>query len=231
MGRGLDSLEDAADVELLKDSFGGLEKCTISLIQTMLSGQSWSVFSAQLWLMGWWATTLFYGYVFFTMLAVLNVVTGVFVDNAVQLAHTQREFVARKEQEIREQNIREVGNLFSVMDADGSGSVSLAEIQDCFSDPLVIAFFSALDLDIEDTERIFQLIDSDDSGELGIQEFIDGCMKLKGGARSLDVFSVLKATERMQRRLNSLEQLADTMAQDHKRTYGTLSWKMSERLS
>merc|ERR1712156_764916 len=124
-------------------------------------------------------TVLFYGYVFFTMLAVLNVVTGVFVDNAVQLAHTQREFVAAKEEEFKQQHIKEVANLFFVSDTDGSGTVSLQEIQECFSDPVVIAFFTALDLDVDDTERIFQLIDRDASGSVDIQEFIEGCMKLK----------------------------------------------------
>jgi len=56
-------------------------------------------------------------------------------------------------------------------------------------------------------------------------------MSLKGGARSLDVFSVLKTTEEMQQRLNSLEACVSAMTQDQKRTYGMLSWKFSERMA
>merc|ERR1711920_446496 len=125
------------------------------------------------------------------MLAVMNIITGVFVDNAVETARSQRDFLIQKEMELREKYAAEMRDLFAEMDKDGSGTVGLAEIQAYLEDPRVQGYFQALGLDPRDTERLFKLIDDDGSGDVDVGEFLDGCLRLKGQARSIDVFSII----------------------------------------
>merc|ERR1712170_275838 len=100
---------------------------------------------------------LFFFYIAFTMLAVLNIITGVFVDNAVETARMQRDFLVQKETELKEKYIVELRALFAEMDQDQSGTITLLEIQEYLDDPRVTSYFAALGLDASDTERLFDL--------------------------------------------------------------------------
>jgi len=51
----------------------------------------------------------------------------------------------------------------------------------------VQACFAMLDIDVSKVEEVFQLLDIDGSGELDIQEFINGCTNVQGVATHVDV--------------------------------------------
>jgi len=42
-------------------------------------------------------------------------------------------------------------------------------------------------LDIDQVRTLLTLLDRDQNGEVDIEEFITGCLRLKGGAKSLDM--------------------------------------------
>merc|ERR1712019_133160 len=147
----------------------------------MLNGISWYTIPIALGQIPGWTGPFLAGffliYLSFTMLAVMNIITGVFVDNAVETAKTQREFLVQKEMELKERYVAEMRGLFGEMDDDGSGFVTLAEIQEYFEDPRVQSYFQALGLDTHDSERLFKLIDNDGSGDVSVDEFLDGCLR------------------------------------------------------
>jgi hypothetical protein len=78
----------------LRDYFGGMSSSVDNLIQAMLGGMSWGEYCGPMGQAGWAALALFYFYIFFTMFAVLNIVTGVFVDSALQATQGQRDMLA-----------------------------------------------------------------------------------------------------------------------------------------
>merc|ERR1712100_631912 len=63
----------------------------------------------------------------------------------------------------------------------------MEEFESKFDDERVIAYFRLLKLDVNDARALFQILDYDHSNEVGISEFIDGCYKLQGESRSLDM--------------------------------------------
>merc|ERR1712012_238862 len=93
---------------------------------------------------------------------------------------------------------------FSEMDKDMSGTINLDEIILYFDDPTVASYFKYLGLDAHDTERLFCLLDADDSGELTLDEFLAGCLRLKGVARSIDVYTLIRNCNSIQMQLNQL---------------------------
>merc|ERR1712183_667291 len=78
-------------------------------------------------------------------------------------------------------------NLFTELDRDGNGQIKLAELQEHIADPKVNAFFRAIDLNVWKVKRFFQLMDMDGSGDIDRREFVQGCTRLKGEAKELDI--------------------------------------------
>merc|ERR1711920_1172925 len=169
--------------------------------------------------MGW----AFLFYVAFTILAVMNIITGVFVDNAMEAARGQRDFFIQKEMELREQCLRELRDVFAEMDFDESGTIGLQEVKAYFEDPRVRGFFTALGLDTSDTERLFRLLDDDGSGDVDVNEFLEGCLRLKGEARSIDVYAIMRDLKLVENKLD--EWYAGTKAPASRQS--RKSWKVT----
>merc|ERR1712118_244730 len=73
--------------------FGDLYATITTLLESMLNGMGWSVVADTALEMGYVEFVLFYFFIFFSMLAVMNVITGVFVENAIQSAKSQRDYL------------------------------------------------------------------------------------------------------------------------------------------
>lgn len=170
----------------------------------MLNGISWIELTRGLGSYNYAMQALFFFYVAFTLLAVLNIITGVFVDNAVQTAHTQREFLVEKQIEQKQKWLQEMKELFQEMDTEGTGSISLSTIQEFLEDARVESYFQALGLEPHDTERLFDHLDDDNSGEVSLDEFLQGCLRLRGQARSIDVYSVMHDVRTLNGRVEEL---------------------------
>lgn len=193
------------NVHDIKNNFGTLGATTYSLLRSMLGGINWGILCDMLLKMDTISPMLFIFYILFTMLAVLNIVTGVFVDNAGAAAKTQRDYIIEKEREVKETYIRELQNLFWQMDDDGSGTLTAEEMQQLVKDPSMAAYFTALGFEPHDCVRLFTLLDTDSSGTVDIEEFLDGCLRLKGFARSIDVHFIMVLIHRMQKQLQANE--------------------------
>jgi hypothetical protein len=184
--------------KIIDEHFGNLPLTIYTLFHCMLNGISWYTIPVALYTIpGWTGPFLacgFVGYLAFTLLTVMNIITGVFVDNAVETARTQREFLVQKEMEVKEQWLKEMRKIFLEMDADSSGTVSKDEVNEFCNDDRVQYYLTALGLDVQDTEKLFDLLDEDNDGELELDEFLGGCLRLKGMARSIDVYSLYKLT-------------------------------------
>jgi len=96
---------------------------------------------------------------------------------------------------------KKIKDFFAEADNDNSGKLSLGEFEDHLQNPKVAAFFTSLELDVSRAHRLFHLLDTDGSNEVGFDEFLDGCLRLKGPAKSLDVNMLVYETEKLQRQM------------------------------
>lgn len=62
---------------------------------------------------------------------------------------------------------------------------------------IVRKVFKQLDLDVSEAKGLFQLLDTDRTGEIDADEFISGCCRLRGPAKALDL-NLLKMQNRLQ---------------------------------
>merc|ERR1711971_157349 len=170
----------------LRDYFGSLGDAVFSLYQSITGGINWKDLATPLMdQISPWMSVFVSAYVAFCVLALMNIVTGVFVESALQTAKSDKEnFMLNLVQE-----------LFDKVDSDGSGEVTWDEFRQYLKEPEMIMYFEAFDLDIDEAEDLFQLLDLDESGSIGFEEFANGCFRLRGPAKSMDLAALGKILE------------------------------------
>jgi len=134
-----------------------------------------------------WLSLVFAAYIAFSVLAMMNVVTGVFVESALASARADREAEV----------VNQVRRLFQVTDRDSSGSISWEEFCAALDDDDMSRFMKSLDIDTEEAKGLFLLLDTDGSGTVDSEEFTQGCLRLRGPARAIDVSTLMYSNKRM----------------------------------
>jgi len=174
------------NTEGLREHFGSLGSSFLTLYMAMAGGRSWGEFYHFLSPIPAQYKLFFLAFLTFTIFAVLNIVTGVFVDSAMQANHECRQVIINEELDAKKEFLKDLRDLFHEMDQNGDGTITSDEFNTRLGDENVIAYFKALKLDITDTVTLFQLLDVDGSTEVDIHEFLEGCYALQGEARSID---------------------------------------------
>merc|ERR1719343_1553159 len=83
--------------------------------------------------------------------------------------------------------MRKVKEFFMEADADHNGTLTWEEFEAHMQNTKIKAYFQTLDLDVSQAHLVFELLDIDNSNEVTVDEFLEGCMRLKGHARSVDL--------------------------------------------
>mmetsp|Transcript_92658 Transcript_92658/g.188707 ORF Transcript_92658/g.188707 Transcript_92658/m.188707 type:complete len:110 (+) Transcript_92658:2-331(+) len=91
------------------------------------------------------------------------------------------------------------------MDRDNSGTISRDEFQRHLRSGKLKAHLVVLGLDIKDAESFFDMMAgvAGDDEEVSIDEFVQGCHKLKGGATGVDVQQLMYETKRLHKDLGN----------------------------
>merc|ERR1712136_570253 len=128
-------------------------------------------------------------------LALLNIVTGIFVNDSIEAAQNDRDLKAIAERERKAHFIQDATRIFQEMVTDSTTILSRKQFEQQFQRPMVRHLFSAMDMDATDAIKVFEALDVDGNGALEIDEFVVGCCAIQGPARALDV-EVLKVQMR-----------------------------------
>ncbi|OLP93558.1 Voltage-dependent P/Q-type calcium channel subunit alpha-1A [Symbiodinium microadriaticum] len=148
---------------------------------------------------------LMFAYIIFTILALMNVFTGVFVDNAVQNSKKQRKIQIEETIDRKRTSLDQIIEFFVATDLNGwrlsDGAISLDEIQ-----LLLQAYFDMIGFRPGDASLLAELLDRDGSGDISLQEFIAGCERMKGEAKGIDVHMLLLECSVLNEKLDVLHE-------------------------
>eukprot|EP00930_Biecheleria_cincta_P037799 TRINITY_DN25977_c0_g1_i1.p1 TRINITY_DN25977_c0_g1~~TRINITY_DN25977_c0_g1_i1.p1 ORF type:complete len:642 (+),score=136.17 TRINITY_DN25977_c0_g1_i1:66-1991(+) len=177
----------AAHTEEMRRFFGTVTQSSVSLFMAMSGGEDWGNMLAALAPLPLEYSLLFLGFISFTVLALLNVVTAVFVNTALQRSQNDRELVVQKEMEYKEELVSIVEQVFMELDKNHSGSLNIEEFEQHVDDEKIMAYLRSRDIDIGQVRTLFMLLDVDGTGDVSMEEFVNGILRLKGGASSMDL--------------------------------------------
>lgn len=197
----VDNGQDPDPTNPLVVYWGSLDTTMATLFQSIAGGLSWRDAVLPLHEVSRIVAYVFTTYIFFVYFAVLNVVTGVFCSSAIETAQSNPELVAHSLVQNREKYIDNLRWLFSKVDDDLSGVITINELDTLLNSDLTRAYFQAMELDSIDTWTLFKLIDVDRSGMVEIEEFISGCEALRGAAKSLDIANMLYENRALAKKL------------------------------
>jgi len=143
-----------------------------------------------------WAWVLIWSFAALTAFILLNLVTAVIVQQAMErIAEDEKEITQELELQ-REVELKEFEMMFTDMDEDGNGLLELHEFQEAFGQRVFQEKLALLGLKETHMVKLFNLLDADGNGSLTLQELMDGLSTMSGPAKSKDMVLLEKNVER-----------------------------------
>ena len=156
---------------------------------------------------------LFVAYITFVHVFILNVVTGVFCSSAIEGAQQDLDITIEDQLKDKQVYVARLMMLLKEMRRDDDdGELTAAELEFQLSRPKVQSWFKTLDIDTKHAWKLFRILDTDNSENFSTEEFVEGCLHLKGMATRVDVESlkweIRDANKRLYQALRNIAELA-----------------------
>jgi len=181
-----------AGFQPLGNYFGSVGGGMLTLWQAMTGGLDWaSVMSPLLEHTSPIAVAIFLFYIAFSLLALLNLITGVFVESAVKRGKEDKDNYL----------VQYVRGVFKKMEQTNARVITWEDFQASLDTNEMKELFKAMDLDISEAHCVFKILDLDDDGALDADEFLSGCLRLRGPAKTLDVLVLMREIRSMQNQI------------------------------
>eukprot|EP00929_Paragymnodinium_shiwhaense_P033695 TRINITY_DN18455_c0_g1_i4.p1 TRINITY_DN18455_c0_g1~~TRINITY_DN18455_c0_g1_i4.p1 ORF type:complete len:995 (+),score=282.94 TRINITY_DN18455_c0_g1_i4:87-3071(+) len=208
--------------DALEELFGSVFASLLSLFMAISGGMDWGDILAPLSEVNFMLGFAFIMYIFFMFFGVLNVVVGTFVDTAFELSKKDQEHIVQEEMAKNEDYSRSIRDFFESADKDGSGNLSWDEFEKHLGDKRVKAYFNSLQLDVAQARALFLLLDVEETDQVDIEQFVHGCMRLKGEAKSIDVNMIMYENEKMMQKLAKFMDSCDRKFQGLENALGVI---------
>lgn len=201
--------DEMETLEMLVECTGSVWAWMYTLIQ-VLTLDSWNGIARPLqsYVSGCWA--FFYAYIAVAVIVFMNLVTAVIVENALSHSKQDEETLLAQKDQDEKRLMKTFRQLFTIMDEDSSGTLTLEEFQNAFETKEVATKLKLLGFKEDDCQVIFNLLDEGD-GSLTIDEFFDGLQEMKGPAQAKQCFMIRKRVEQI---WNLLLQFSHEVEQD-----------------
>eukprot|EP00931_Biecheleriopsis_adriatica_P073307 TRINITY_DN47618_c0_g1_i1.p1 TRINITY_DN47618_c0_g1~~TRINITY_DN47618_c0_g1_i1.p1 ORF type:complete len:651 (-),score=115.72 TRINITY_DN47618_c0_g1_i1:8-1918(-) len=181
-----------------------LPRSMLTLFKTATNGIAWQDVTNPLSTVSLFLVLVFIMYFAFTFFAVLNVVTGVFCHTAIESANSDKDIAIRVQLANHKNYVKAIKGMFQDMDVDGSNSITIDEFERTLSDASMKAYLASIEVDTVDAWTLFSLIDRDMSGCIDLDEFVTGCLNLRGPAKALHIAKMSYENKHMRQMMKSL---------------------------
>jgi voltage-gated sodium channel len=203
---GLGSDLDEATRDELLEYYGSVSTSIVTLYMCVTGGHDWGPYYHALQNIGFFSAALLLFFVFFTQIAVLNIILGMFVNQAMKSMQAEREEAALEHAEEEKKNERDLMKILEGADVEGEGRITVAGWQKAFGNSNVPAFLDLMGYKAQDVLAYYKLLSrTSDDGSVDLSEFTAGCMMMKGTATKFDMHI-------LHDRLTELERLFQTVA-------------------
>lgn len=197
----------------VKQYWGSLPRSIFTLYKAIIGGVDWEVVVIPLSDIHWFWVFMFVAFISFTFFAVLNVITGVFCQSAIESAQHDQEMVIQQQIINKNMYTKKIRSLFKDIDEDSSDCITFREFERVLGEDKVKAYFESLGLDTSDAWGLFKLLDQDESHQIDIEEFVLGCLRLRGHAKAIDLAKISYDNKMLRNKLSTAMKQIEGMLQ------------------
>jgi len=190
--------------------FGNVGLAMRSLFASLTGGDPWDWLLTPLMEEHWIFSVLALFFVLFFIFAVMNVVTGVFVDEAMKISQIDKDIMIedlRSEQRLQKQDFLD---LLASLDENGDGTITREELRAMLAEDEIQRWLAGcdIDLDLSNLDSVLEVLDHNKSGRIRPADLFSVLSKITGPARSVDLFLVYNQVKRESRELHTLVRTA-----------------------
>mmetsp|Transcript_29461 Transcript_29461/g.84318 ORF Transcript_29461/g.84318 Transcript_29461/m.84318 type:complete len:687 (-) Transcript_29461:36-2096(-) len=216
--------------QLVLRYWSSLWRSAYTLFKAVTGGVSWQDVSTPLGKVHPLMEGVFLIYISFTYFAVLNVVTGVFCQSAIESANHDKDMVVQAQLANKQKYKEQLEELFKSMDPDQTGLVTFNMFEEALSheEKELQAYLDSMGITPDDAWALFRLMDLDESQDIDMEEFIAACLRLRGNARAVDSHLLMYESRWTMRKVTELQRMMSdlwTLVSGEPARHGSnLSW-------
>merc|ERR1719510_1168576 len=176
----------------------------------------WRELSDQLCQISPIACGIFYVYISMMVFAIMNILTGICVNNANKAADDDMDLctedMLKHDENVVRLRVILVGGKKN--DLDAVNKLTWAQLKVHLGDPTVRAYFKKIGLEPWQLHSFFHLlkVDGEEDPEVEIDQFIRGCMRLRCSVKNIDLMAALHENkEHEARRCKELQNSIETV--------------------
>eukprot|EP00928_Gymnodinium_smaydae_P040037 TRINITY_DN27222_c1_g1_i1.p1 TRINITY_DN27222_c1_g1~~TRINITY_DN27222_c1_g1_i1.p1 ORF type:complete len:339 (+),score=44.72 TRINITY_DN27222_c1_g1_i1:24-1019(+) len=191
------------DAIALQRQFGSLSDTMYLLFQSISGGVDWDGVSLPLFRISTFLGMFYTAYVAFSVFCVLNVITGVFVENSARISMKDEENLLLETIESRKQRICDLSSLFCLI-SDGDETFSRRQFARHAKDIRVQTQFAKLGITTYCLGGLFALLDFQRNGQVTFDNFSMGIEMLHGAAKNIDIARLRSDVKSLSREIRVL---------------------------
>lgn len=159
----------------------------------------------------------------------LNLIIGIIVEETMEAATQRSETISKLQDKERQRTLKLLKSLFQDMDKDSSGSLTVDEFMLATKLPDVEEKFGRLNIGVSELDWLFEVLDATGDGTLSITEFVAGCLRLTGMAKSRDLFQIYVHLVALGRDLQTQQAEEKQNTQEHRESSTSRIARLEER--
>lgn len=174
--------------------WGSLGKALETLYKSVTGGNDWTEYAHPLEnIDGGIYFAIFWMYIAVYNFILVNALSSLFVEATLANSRKDLELAVDNAMEEDENTINRLTDWFRELDADNDGFISYAEFDEFVCNPRMLAFAHTLGIEIMDVEQFIRTISK--TPYVDLETFVNGCIRVKGPAKNLDLFEVIAVLE------------------------------------
>lgn len=194
-------MNDASSGDLYVDDmrtyFSSLFMTMLTLFMSVSGGVDWWVVARVLLEIHGVYVVIFLIFIVFCVLAVLNVINAIFVHDAMETTRNDFDLRLHADQDETKNMLERLTSVYREMDESNSGVIGLDDFVNHFEKQDMKVIFSLMGFSYTDSVQLFKKLDVDRNQTLSIDEFVMGCLRLKGRSILIDIDVLIREIEDM----------------------------------
>lgn len=139
---------------------------------------------------------------------IMNVIVGVVVERTFVVAQENEDQVMKKVEDTEHALILSLAEQFIKADESEDQALSKEEFTEAINKDEFKSKLMLLEIPLHEVEEVFYILDTDHSGSISCEEFVNGLRRIKGQAQGKDLVMLCSLINRLIRRVNVLKERA-----------------------